>query len=50
MDHRSGVHHGQGTPAAHHEIFATIEKWLANKTKFEAVDILRKFDMPCSRC
>ena len=30
------------------EIFATIEKWLADKTKFEAVDILRKFDIPCS--
>jgi formyl-CoA transferase len=30
------------------EIFATIEAWLANKTKFEAVDILRKFDIPCS--
>jgi formyl-CoA transferase len=30
------------------EIFATIEVWLANKTKFEAVDILRKFDIPCS--
>ena len=29
-------------------IFATIEEWLANKTKFEAVDILRKFDIPCS--
>jgi formyl-CoA transferase len=30
------------------EIFATIEQWLADKTKFEAVDILRKFDIPCS--
>ena len=30
------------------EIFATIEDWLADKTKFEAVDILRKFDIPCS--
>ncbi len=29
-------------------IFATIEEWLSNKTKFEAVDILRKFDIPCS--
>jgi formyl-CoA transferase len=29
-------------------IFATIEEWLASKTKFEAVDILRKFDIPCS--
>ena len=30
------------------EIFETIEVWLADKTKFEAVDILRKFDIPCS--
>ena len=30
------------------EIFATIEAWLENKTKFEAVDILRKFDIPCA--
>jgi formyl-CoA transferase len=29
-------------------IFATIEEWLAGKTKFEAVDILRKFDIPCA--
>ncbi len=30
------------------EIFGEIEGWLANKTKFEAVDILRKFDIPCA--
>ncbi len=30
------------------DIFGTIEAWLADKTKFEAVDILRKFDIPCS--
>jgi len=30
------------------DIFATIEGWLADKTKFEAVDILRKFDIPCA--
>src|SRR5262245_52067325 len=30
------------------EIFATIENWLADKTKFEAVDILRKYDIPCA--
>jgi len=30
------------------DIFAFIEAWLADKTKFEAVDILRKFDIPCS--
>src|SRR2546430_12646260 len=29
-------------------IFATIEQWLADKTKFEAVDILREFDIPCA--
>jgi formyl-CoA transferase len=29
------------------DIFAEIEKWLADKTKFEAVDILRKFQVPC---
>ena len=30
------------------EIFATIEAWLADKTKFEAVNILRKHDIPCA--
>jgi formyl-CoA transferase len=30
------------------EIFAEIEKWLADKTKYQAVDILRKFDIPCA--
>jgi formyl-CoA transferase len=30
------------------DIFDTIEKWLADKTKFEAVDFLRKFDIPCA--
>ncbi|WP_363352249.1 formyl-CoA transferase [Methylocystis echinoides] len=30
------------------DIFAEIERWLADKTKFEAVDILRKFDVPCA--
>jgi formyl-CoA transferase len=29
-------------------IFAEIEKWLADKTKWEAVDILRKWEVPCS--
>src|SRR6266550_796933 len=29
------------------DIFADIEKWLADKTKFEAVEILRKFEVPC---
>jgi formyl-CoA transferase len=30
------------------DIFGTIEDWLKDKTKFEAVDILRKFDIPCA--
>jgi formyl-CoA transferase len=30
------------------EIFDDIEKWLADKTKYEAVDILRKFEVPCA--
>src|SRR5262245_48552344 len=30
------------------EIFAEIERWLSDKTKFEAVNILRKFDIPCA--
>jgi formyl-CoA transferase len=30
------------------EIFAEIERWLADKTKFEAVEILRKFGVPCA--
>jgi formyl-CoA transferase len=28
------------------DIFAEIENWLADKTKYEAVDILRKFEVP----
>jgi formyl-CoA transferase len=30
------------------EIFGEIEKWLADKTKWEAVDILRKWEVPCA--
>jgi formyl-CoA transferase len=30
------------------KIFESIEEWLADKTKFEAVDILRKFNIPCA--
>ncbi|WP_102223867.1 formyl-CoA transferase [Acidimangrovimonas sediminis] len=30
------------------DIFSTIEEWLSDKTKYEAVDILRKFDIPCA--
>ncbi|MDT5132226.1 MAG: formyl-CoA transferase, partial [Mycobacterium sp.] len=30
------------------DIFDDIEKWLADKTKYQAVDILRKFEVPCA--
>src|SRR5712672_3778514 len=30
------------------ETFAEIEKWLADKTKYEAVDVLRTFEVPCA--
>jgi formyl-CoA transferase len=30
------------------DIFAEIEKWLADKTKYEAVDILRTYGVPCA--
>src|ERR1700688_4202218 len=30
------------------DIFDDIEKWLGDKTKYEAVDILRTFEVPCS--
>lgn len=30
------------------EIFEEIERWLADKTKYEAVDVLRKYDVPCA--
>jgi formyl-CoA transferase len=29
------------------EIFAEIEKWLADKTKYEAIDKLRGYEIPC---
>ena len=39
------------TPAARlpqlKAIFARIEEWTMTKTKFEAMDILNKFDIPC---
>jgi formyl-CoA transferase len=28
-------------------IFARIEEWTKTKTKFEAMDILNKYDIPC---
>ena len=30
------------------DIFNEIERWLADKTKYEAVDVLRKYEVPCS--
>ena len=30
------------------DIFGTIEDFIKDKTKFEAVDIFRKFDIPCA--
>lgn len=30
------------------DIFDDIEKWLADKTKYEAVDVLRKYEVPCA--
>jgi formyl-CoA transferase len=30
------------------DIFDQIEKWLSDKTKYEAVDILRKYEIPCA--
>ena len=49
MEDRSGLHDARKARQPHIiDIFATIEEWLADKTKFEAVDILRKFDIPCS--
>ncbi|MEN3296466.1 MAG: formyl-CoA transferase [Burkholderiales bacterium] len=39
------------TPAARlprlMSIFATVEEWTMSKTKFEAMDILNKYDIPC---
>jgi formyl-CoA transferase len=39
------------TPAARlphlKSIFARIEEWTMTKTKFEAMDILNKYDIPC---
>jgi formyl-CoA transferase len=29
------------------QIFDTVEKWTETKTKFEAMDILNKYDIPC---
>jgi formyl-CoA transferase len=30
-----------------HQIFDTIEQWTVTKDKFEAMDILNKYDIPC---
>ncbi|MBM3573687.1 MAG: formyl-CoA transferase, partial [Alphaproteobacteria bacterium] len=42
---------GYATPPARlpklKAIFARIEEWTMSKTKFEAMDILNKYDIPC---
>ncbi|WP_204312463.1 CoA transferase, partial [Escherichia coli] len=42
---------GYATPKARlphlNEIFTRIEAWTMTKTKFEAMDILNEFDIPC---
>ena len=49
MEDRPGLHDRRRRASRTSiEIFATIEDWLKDKTKFEAVDILRKFDIPCA--
>jgi formyl-CoA transferase len=30
------------------DVFDEIEKWLADKTKYQAVDVLRTFEVPCA--
>jgi formyl-CoA transferase len=30
------------------DIFDEIEKWLADKTKYEAIDVLRTYEVPCA--
>src|SRR6185437_771771 len=45
------THPDYAKPAARlprlNEIFARIEQWTTSKTKFEAMDILNKLDIPC---
>ena len=45
------THPDYAKPAARlprlNEIFARIEQWTMSKTKFEAMDILNEFDIPC---
>ena len=45
------THPDYAKPAARlprlNEIFARIEEWTMSKTKFEAMDILNEFDIPC---
>jgi formyl-CoA transferase len=42
---------GYGTPDTRlphlKEIFAAIEQWAMTKTKFEAMEILNEYDIPC---
>ena len=48
MGRRPGLQHRRARQPHIFEIFGEIEKWLADKTKYEAVDILRKFEVPCA--
>ena len=45
------THPDYATPAARlprlAEVFATIEQWTMTKTKFEAMEILNQYDIPC---
>ena len=45
------THPDYATPAARlprlMEIFGVIERWTMTKNKFEAMDILNKYDIPC---
>jgi len=48
QDPRTPTAHARQAAQSH--IFAGIEKWLADKTKFEAINILRKFECHAGRC
>jgi formyl-CoA transferase len=50
VEDRPGLHHAKARQPHIDEIFATIEDFIKDKTKFEAVDIFRKFDIRARRC
>ena len=47
LDHRSQLRDAGSPPAAPEDNFAGIEEWTMTKTKFEAMDILNQYDIPC---